>query len=59
MYDGEFVKDEFEGKAKLIYENGDYYIGEFKDGQSHGKGILYDKNGNILYDGYFINGELI
>ena len=40
-----------------IYENGDYYIGEMLDDKSHGKGILYYKNGNVLYDGEFVYGK--
>ena len=32
-----------------------YYIGEILDYKTHGKGILFDKNGNIIYDGYFVN----
>lgn len=28
-------------KQKIIYENGDYYIGQALNGKAHGKGILY------------------
>ena len=48
---------EMKGKKegdKIIYENGDYYIGEEKEGIRHGKGTLYDKKGNIKYEGDFI-----
>ena len=44
-------------KDKIEYENGEYYIGEFKNGLKNGKGILYYKNGNIKYDGYFIDDK--
>ena len=37
----------------IIDENGDYYIGQFKRNLRHGKGILYQKNGIIIYDGNF------
>ena len=40
-----------------IYNNGDYYIGEMLNNVPHGKGIKYYKNGNIKYDGEFVNGE--
>ena len=36
-------------------ENGEYYIGEFKNGLKDGKGIEYYKNGNKKYEGDFIN----
>ena len=41
----------------IIYKNGDYYIGEILNGNKHGKGIEYYKNGNIKYDGEFVNGK--
>ena len=31
MYAGYFIDDNLEGKGKYIYENGEYYIGEFKN----------------------------
>ena len=55
-YDGEFINDKREGKGKFIWEDGEYYIGEWKDALKHGKGIIYYSNGNIKYDGNFING---
>ena len=42
---------------KKIYDNGDYYIGEMLNDKAHGKGILYYKNGNIKYDGDFVNDK--
>ena len=46
-----------EGIGKLIYENGNYYIGQFKNDLANGKGIVYDKNGSIIYKGDFINDK--
>ena len=34
------------------YDNGDYYIGETKDGYRHGQGIYYWSNGNFWYGTY-------
>ena len=42
---------------KKIYDNGNYYIGEMLNDNRHGKGILYYKNGNIKYEGEFVNGK--
>ena len=42
---------------KLIVQNGNYYISQFKDDEPNGKGIIYDKDGNIIYEGDLINGE--
>ena len=43
--------------GKYIYEDGKYYIGEFKNDIPNGKGIKYYPNDNILYDGNFVNGK--
>ena len=40
-----------------IYDNGDYFIGEYKNSLRNGKGILYYKNGNIQYEGDYVNGK--
>ena len=42
---------------KIINVDGDYYIGQLKDGKMHGKGKLYFKNGNIKYEGDFANDK--
>jgi hypothetical protein len=38
-------------------ENGNFYNGDMKDGLKYGKGIEYDKNENIIYNGEFINDK--
>ena len=44
-------------KGKYIWEDGKYYLGEFKNNKPNGKGIKYYKNGKIMYEGSFINGK--
>ena len=48
-YEGEWVNDKPEGYGKFIYSDGEYYIGEWKNGLRHGKGKTYDskKNNNV------------
>ena len=41
------INHKIEGNGKVIYKDGDYYIGEFKNNLRNGKGKLYDKNGKI------------
>ena len=48
---GKYIND------KYIWEDGKYYKGEYKDNKPNGKGIKYYSNGNILYEGNFINGK--
>ena len=43
--------------GKYIYDDGKYFIGEYINNIPNGKGIKYYKNGNILYEGNFINGK--
>lgn len=43
-------------QATRNYRNGDKYIGEFLNGQFHGKGIYTYANGD-KYEGEFINGK--
>ena len=57
IYYGEFFEDKFEGNGKYIYNNGDYYIGKWKDSKRNGKGILIDKKGKIKYIGIFIDDQ--
>jgi hypothetical protein len=33
------------------------YIGDWKNGQKHGKGKCYDAQGNLVYDGPFENDK--
>ena len=51
IYEGELVDGKCEGKGKYIFETGDYYIGEFKNGLREGKGFQYYKNKNYQYEG--------
>ena len=44
-------------KNKIEHENGEHHTGETSNDFKKGKGILYYKNGNIKYDGDFINDK--
>ncbi len=35
-----------DGYGTFVHANGDRYVGDFRDGQPHGKGILYARSGN-------------
>ena len=57
IYYGEFKNGKREGYGKYIWENGEYYIGQWLNDKKHGKGILYNTNRNIKYDGDFVNDK--
>lgn len=42
------------GHHELVYENGDTYLGEFKDGKRHGRGIYMSTKGH-RYEGNWSN----
>ena len=57
MYDGDFINDKRGGNGKYYYESGNYYIGQFKNGLSHGKGTDYNSKGIIKYYGDYVNDK--
>jgi len=50
-YNGKYIN------GRYIYDDGQYYVGEYKNNIPNGKGIKYNKNGIKLYEGDFINGK--
>ena len=46
-----------EGNGKFYFDDGEYYIGQFLNGLRHGNGTLYYRNGNVQYEGEFINDK--
>ena len=59
-YEGNFVDDEYDGDdGCFYYENGDIYIGQFKNGKKNGSGFIYDKDNNLKIEGEFLDDKLI
>ena len=55
QYIGNIIDGKKEGKGKLIYPDGTYYEGNFKNDLFNGKGIFV--NNNSIYNGDFLNGK--
>ena len=56
-FKGIFKNDkEYEGEGDIIYENGDKYKGEIKEGKKEGKGIII-KNNEDRFEGIFKNDK--
>jgi hypothetical protein len=59
-YSGSFLKSKFNGKGHLVLPDGTEYIGMFKDGRKHGKGVLDTKafkyRGQFFMDAFHTTG---
>lgn len=59
-YEGNFLNDKYDdNNGFFIFENGNQYIGQFKNGKRNGSGYIVDKNNNLILSGFFENDELI
>ena len=54
-----FYNDQLNGYARILYEDGSYYIGTFFNNQFDGYGTLSDSEGDVIHQGYFKNGKFI
>lgn len=51
-----FEDDQMHGeKGKMEWSNGNWYFGDFQNGEMHGRGTMYYRNGK-KYIGPFVNG---
>ena len=46
-----------EGKGVFIWNNGVKYIGNWKDGNMNGEGVLFDKNNKLIFEGNYYNNK--
>ena len=53
----EFKNKIIENDSTEVFENGCYYVGQSLNGKKHGKGIIFNKYGNIVYEGDFVNDK--
>ena len=56
-YEGEMVNDKKEGNGRLVFKNGNFYVGQFKKNKYNGKGIFYYKRNAIKYMGDFVDNH--
>jgi hypothetical protein len=67
-YEGEFKRNNWEGKGEYHYGDGDYYKGDWKDSKYNGQGAAYSKrldrtwvgeyNNDVKGEGNWIKGEI-
>ena len=58
-YEGELVRDQFNGDGSFESPNGDGYVGQFRNGQFGGEGVYTFANGNVVQEGVFENGIFV
>jgi len=58
-YEGEFKRNNYNGKGVYYYGDGDYYKGDWKDGKYHGQGAAYSKRLNRTWVGEYKNDEKV
>lgn len=56
VYEGTVMDWKKHGKGTILYDNGDRYIGEWRDDAIHGQGIYHYANGE-RYSGQWENGK--
>ncbi len=54
-YEGEMINNKKEGNGKLVFKNGELYIGQFKNNKFNGNGVYYYKKNKIKYMGNFVD----
>ena len=55
VYEGNFLKGEFEGEGKIFYKNRSIFEGHFKNGLKEGHGYFYKENES--YKGEYISNQ--
>jgi hypothetical protein len=58
-YEGEFKRNNYNGKGEYHYGDGDYYKGMWKDGKYHGQGAAYNTRLDRTWVGEYCNDEKI
>ena len=58
-YEGEFKRNNYQGKGEYHYGDGDYYKGDWKEGKYYGQGAAYSKRLNRTWVGEYKNDEKV
>ena len=58
-YEGEFKRNNYQGKGEYHYGDGDYYKGDWKDSKYHGQGTAYSLRLNKTWVGEYKNDEKV
>ena len=56
QYNGSFENGLKHGSGTYKFQNGQKYVGEYREGKREGKGVIYNSDGSISYEGEWMNG---
>ena len=56
---GYFINTQLNGMGEKVFKNGNFYIGEFKNGIFEGNGILKNTEKNNWVSGFFRDGNMV
>lgn len=56
VYDGQVINGKLNGYGRMIFNYGDYYVGQFKDDFFENEGALYRKDGTVKEQGLWKGG---
>jgi len=57
IYEGSFDREARSGQGTYTWADGHVYEGSWSKGRRNGYGIMYNSNGDIIYDGMWIYGK--
>ncbi|MGE5606396.1 MAG: hypothetical protein ACM3YE_11995 [Bacteroidota bacterium] len=58
-YEGDFQNDYCKGKGVYRWKNGNVYEGDFDERGRNGYGVLKDSTGKIIYQGFWMNDQVV
>lgn len=59
VYEGEYVDDKRNGQGTYSWPSGEKYVGEWSNDKRNGQGTLYDMDGNVQFEGKWLNDEIV
>lgn len=57
VYKGQFLHNERSGQGEAVYCSGKKFVGQWKNDERCGVGKLYEKDGGVIYEGEWQDGE--
>eukprot|EP00808_Paulinella_micropora_P014990 g81910.t1 len=57
VYEGDYQDGKMHGKGRYTYADGGFYEGEWEADQRHGQGKMISPDGEIVYDGMWVNDQ--